>query len=55
MLNAIRNPLGALRHPNKEVLLVIGFDVYGFVIEVAYNHVDRAVFHAMKTRRNIKG
>jgi hypothetical protein len=55
MLNAIRNPLGTMQHSNQEVRLVIGFDVYGFTIEVAYNYVDRVIFHAMKTKRSLKG
>ncbi|MDR1188160.1 MAG: hypothetical protein LBK95_12020 [Bifidobacteriaceae bacterium] len=55
MLNAIARPLGALDHPNVEVRLVIGFNVDGHAIEVACNYVDRVIFHAMKTRRPLKG
>ena len=55
MLNAIRNPLGVLKHPDQEVKLVVGFDIYGFTIEVAYNYRDRIIFHAMKTKRGLKG
>jgi hypothetical protein len=51
MLNAIKSPLGVLRHPNAEVRLVVGFDREGYAIEVAYNYVERTVFHAMRTKR----
>jgi hypothetical protein len=55
MLNAICNPLGSLQHPNEDVKLVIGFDVHGFMIEVAYNYKEGVVFHAMRTKRGLKG
>jgi hypothetical protein len=54
MLNAIKSPLGALHHPDVAVRLVIGFDRYGYAIEVAYNYVERTVFHAMRTKRTAK-
>jgi hypothetical protein len=44
----LANPSFLRQHPDPSVSLLAGFDENGDLIEVAYDMVERIVFHAMR-------
>ena len=54
MLNVIASPISSYYYDDRSVVLVLGFDKNGDTIEVAYDLLERKIFHAMPIRHSEK-